>query len=467
VAALDLADIQGGIVNGYRYPAASHLFFRVPCADAGRGFLRCLLDGIALRPAARRTAPKAVNVALTYAGLKTLEVTDAVLRRLPTAFAEPTEQRAPRLLGDTGANGPSQWNLAMHDADVLVLVYGNDQTLSPAAEDVCETAKDCGVEFLRCQPAHSLTTLENQREHFGFADGFGQPAVEGAPARRRAGQGTPQADGVTWRDLKAGEFILGYPDEDGQGALGDPEALLLRNGSYMVYRKLEQDVAAFEALLDDHAGAFGATLPAGTRQDHAYLRELLAAKLFGRWRDGMALEIAPQRSGEEVSDLRRQAHQDRDNDFRYAQMDADGLVCPHGAHVRRMNPRDALPGDGALSRRHRIIRRGMPYGTAWAEESTDRDRGLIFMCFNADLERQFELVQRRWVNSGNSFGLGDDADVCAGVSRTPAKIVIPGHLPYLLDRRQVVFTRGCQYFLMPGINALRDIAAKRPGLVDQ
>jgi Dyp-type peroxidase family len=464
VAELDLDDIQGGILSGYTFTAAVHLFFRVPGADAGRAFLSRLLPRITT--AAPWTKPTfVVNVALTYAGLEALDVTYPVLRRLPTAFAEPTRRRARRLLGDTGPNDPATWNLPLEDVHVLVLLSGEDQSLPAAAAQVCLAAGQSGVEFLRCQHAHARTSLQNQREHFGFADGFGQPAVEGSPAQRRAGQGTPQGDGITWRDLKAGEFILGYPDEDGQGALSDPEAPLLRNGSYMVYRKLEQDVGGFEALLDAHAAAFGATLPPGAPRAHHYARELLAAKLFGRWRDGVALEIAPRRRAAEVMNLRTKANDDRDNNFRYDQTDDRGLVCPRGAHVRRTNPRDVLPGDGVLVRRHRILRRGLPYGTEWTEGSSDRDRGLIFLCFNADLERQFEFIQRRWMNDGNAFGLGDDRDVCAGIERTPSKAVIPGHRPYLLDRRQVVFTRGCQYFLMPGSNALRDIVAQRPGLV--
>jgi hypothetical protein len=120
-----------------------------------------------------------------------------------------------------------------------------------------------------------------------------------------------------------------------------------------------------------------------------------------------------------------------------------------------------------MSRRHRIIRRGMPYGTPWTKGTTDRDRGLIFMCFNADFERQFEFIQKRWVNDGNAFTLGDDRDLFAGTDQPLPKMVIQGARPYLLERRPIVFTRGCQYLLMPGLNALRDIVAGRKGLIDQ
>jgi Dyp-type peroxidase family len=470
VAELDLADIQGNILNGYTYPAACHLFFHVCSADRGRDFLHRLVDEVTIQSSTPwPTKPANVtNVALTYAGLEKLGVTDAVLRRLPGAFREPIEQRAADVLGDTGDNRPGLWDPGMRKSHVLVLVFGDDETVRAGVERVSEAASRCGLEPPHCQPARSL---DNQREHFGFADGFGQPAVEGAPMpttgarRRRPGQGVPQEDGITWRDLKAGEFILGYPDEDGVGVLEGPEAPLLRNGSYLVYRKLRQEVGRFEALLNGHADRFGATLPPGTPRDRAYLRELLAAKLTGRWRDGVALELAERRSPADVEHLRTKARRDLDNDFRYAQTDAEGRVCPRGAHVRRTNPRDDLPGGGALSRRHRIIRRGMPYGAEWTDGAHDDERGLIFMCFNADFERQFEFIQRRWVNDGNAFGLGDDRDFFAGTDQELPKMVIQGDRPYLLAREQVVFTRGCEYLLMPSISALRDIVSLRPGLV--
>jgi Dyp-type peroxidase family len=471
---LDLADIQGNILVGYGFPAGRHQFFHVPTAEAGRRFLSRILEEVTVQNAQPWTKkPRvAANVALTYAGLEALGVQDAVLAQLPAAFREPTRQRAERVLGDRARNAPCHWDLDASESHILVLLAVSDITETKpdeAAENVRGIASACGVEPGPCQPVQALP---NRREHFGWADGFGQPAVEGVPPghrgrrRARAGQGVPEPNGITWRDLKAGEFVLGYPDEDGPGTLGGPAAPLLRNGSYLVYRKLYQDVPGFHRLLREQARRYGATLPAEAPRDIDHLCEVLAAKLAGRWRDGVAVPLRERRRVEDTKRLADSASRNPDNNFRYAALDPHGRICPIGAHIRRTNPRDALVGGGALSRRHRIIRRGMPYGAQWdGSEQDSADRGLIFVCFNADIERQFEFVQTQWVNDGNAFGLGDDRDVFAGLDGGSPKLVIQGDVPFLMKRDQVVFTRGCEYLLMPGIDALRDIVATRPGLV--
>jgi Dyp-type peroxidase family len=472
VVALELADIQGNILNGYGFPRAAHLFCSVGDGADGRGFLgRLLGDGLQSAEVWGASKPEAVvNVALTFSGLERLGVEDAVLRELPGAFREPTRRRAERLLGDTGENAPPHWDLDTSGSHILVLVAASDPDDDAALRAAVGRAKDraaeCGVEVGPYQPARSL---ENQREHFGWADGFGQPAVEGAPVapsakpRRRIGQGVPLPDGITWRDLKAGEFVHGYPDEDNQ-LLSGRAAPLLRNGTYLIYRKLEQDVARFNEFLDTEAARYREAL--GLRSEpEEHVREMLAAKIVGRWRDGVALPLAERRSAEDTRRIRHEASADPDNDFRYARLDADGRICPRGAHIRRANPRDALVGGGETSRRHRIIRRGMAYGDPYDPANAgDGRRGLLFMCFNADIERQFEFVQTQWCNDGNAFHLGADRDVFSGHDRGTGKMTIEGPRPFLLGLRQVVFTRGCEYLLMPGLNALEDIVRGRPGV---
>jgi hypothetical protein len=175
--------------------------------------------------------------------------------------------------------------------------------------------------------------------------------------------------------------------------------------------------------------------------------ELVAAKLAGRWRDGSPLALEPwtneDRPREEL------------NDFRYAG-DSRGRACPLGAHVRRANPRDSLPGGAQRTRRHRIIRRGIPY------RSGER-RGLIFVCFNASIVRQFEVVNG-WLNDGDAFGLGRDPDVLAG-SRTPGRSVrmtIPGDTPVQFDSPEpLVRTCGGEYLFVPGLTTLEALADNR------
>jgi Dyp-type peroxidase family len=314
------------------------------------------------------------------------------------------------------------------------------------------------TEGLRVVAEHLADSLLNSREHFGFADGLAQPDIEGvAPGGRRqaaaAGGGVP-LPGAGWRPLRLGEFVLGYTDEDGETNEG-PDAGLVRNGTFMVYRRLEQRVFAFREALRD------AALETGLSQ------ETVAAKLVGRWRDGMPLELAPRRDVDDLSDVQAA---DPPNDFRYLPHDRTGDVCPVGAHIRRANPRDAIDFGGAvedsgpLTARHRIIRRGMPYGEslpAGAKKEDNAERGLLFVCFNANIARQFETVQANWCNDGDTFGLRNDQDYLFGNADGSGTMTVPvrgSHPRFVRVPDGIVATRGAEYLLLPSLDALRGLA---------
>ena len=171
----------------------------------------------------------------------------------------------------------------------------------------------------------------------------------------------------------------------------------------MVWRKLHQDVALFRHVLREAAAALRRT---ATRRSSR-------PRSSGAGRNGTPLVALARRPASRTSTPRPPGA----NDFRYAGDDPDGRRCPLGAHIRRSNPRDALGFDGLLSFRHRMIRRGMPYGPPLPAEATEddaRDRGLVFVCFNASISRQFEGVQAQWLNDGNIFRLGHDSDFLHG-----------------------------------------------------
>ncbi|MBV9940614.1 MAG: Dyp-type peroxidase [Solirubrobacterales bacterium] len=477
---LNFHDIQGNILRGYNFAGGLHYFVKVRDEHSGRALLRDLLPEVTRAVEWTERPVIAVNIALTYSGLEALGVQRTILDSLPSAFREPIRARAPRQLGDD--LGDWERKLGTSDTHVLVLLAssekprGQPEAPLPARFPQLACASVWLTQRLRahgadCVYRQDVATLPDQREHFGFADGLGQPAVEGM-TNNLPGQGTPDADPAAWRDIKAGEFILGYPDEDGEyaEAASGPAAWLLYDGTYMVYRKLEQDVPRFRELLSRQAEAYARaelnacrlTSPLSSRASF----ELMAAKLVGRWRDGRALELEPGPDRDKDGDLRTRTSGHIDNNFRYGD-DRDGHICPVGAHVRRTNPRDLGPsGHGA--RRHRIIRRGMPYGPPYRDwdgegERTKRpdhdERGLIFTCFNADLERQFEVVQGQWSNDGNDFGLGAEQDFLLGGRRT-GKMTIEGDPPFFVDRNErMVITRGCQYLLMPGLAALERLSA--------
>jgi Dyp-type peroxidase family len=483
---LNFHDIQGNILRAYNFGAGVHFFIHVRDEETGRALLRDLLPEVT-RATAWTTRPViALNIAMTFSGLKALSVDESILDTLPLAFREPIRKRARRQLGDN----PNEWDrrFGTPDTHLLVLLASSEKPNTAAASLPGRFPQlACARRWLlRRMRAHGarlvyrqwVATLSgDQREHFGFADGFGQPAVEHM-SKNWPGQGTPEPETGAWRDIKAGEFILGYRDEDGasisdRDSASRPATWLLYDGSYMVYRKLRQNVPMFLDLVAaqgrDYARAQRAAGVPTARTPRAEF-ELMAAKLVGRWRDGKAIELRP--GPNRNADLREVSHEFIDNDFRYGG-DAEGFTCPVGAHIRRTNPRDLLGRDGTESRRHRIIRRGAPYGPPYQgwdsgvedgmegahAEDDGRDRGLIFICFNADLEQQFEVVQGQWTNDGNEFGLGDDQDYLLG-SRLKGNMTIEGDPPFLLCRNdRVVVTRGCEYLFMPGLAALERLAA--------
>ena len=492
MVALELHDIQGNILRGYGFGEACYMFFEVPDAESGRSFLAELV--VSVQNGAEWESPPetATNIAVTYAGLRALGVGGAVLDELPAAFCEPIRERAAQLLDDTGPSAPEHWDPGLGTERTHILVTVNGRKIGSEAYRAETTrVRACavrhGLEIVHKQPA---TALDNRREHFGWADGFGQPSVAGTTWGKK-GDGMPLPDG-TWRDVKAGEFVLGYADEDHQTVSGHA-ASMLRNGTYMVYRKLYQNVAAFRKQLYDDAQKYGMSLSDQPPLDPDQLYELMAAKVVGRWRDGMPIAQVQRRADHVSRKLGARALPEPSNNFRYYTEDSLGLKCPLGAHIRRTNPRDALGwnGDGRMALRHRIIRRGMPYGK-FLEGPKDNDqdhglqddgedRGLIFVCFQADFERQFEVVQRLWCNDGNAFGLGNDKDYLLGDPTwappveedsppiplpdgrlSTCRVTIQGKPPHFVKgQAPVVLTRGCEYLLMPGIEALRGLANGR------
>ncbi len=286
----------------------------------------------------------------------------------------------------------------------------------------------------------------SNKEHFGYSDGFGNPHIASTGLPPRPGGGKPTDRG--WEPVAAGEFLLGHRNEAGEIAHTPPPINLFRNGTFVAYTKLHQNVGSFRRFLAEE----GARVPGGP--------ERLAAKMVGRWRDGTPLALSPDHPDPSIV-----ADADRVIDFRYA-ADPDGLRCPLGSHIRRANPRDALGFGTSLTAGRRIIRRGLPYGR-WipADEPGDDtgEHGVIFVALCASLQEQFEFVLQQWLNYGNEFSQGNDTDPLMGSRAASDKMVIPGdasapggHRPHVcFGLPQLVEMRGGAYFFMPSITALR------------
>ncbi|MEA2268685.1 MAG: hypothetical protein QOC64_1295 [Solirubrobacteraceae bacterium] len=465
MTALERDDIQGNVLRGYGFPFARYLFARVRDGAAARRWLAAQADPVTTDAEWDAEPSPAYNVALSFAGLRALGLPSHVLESFPADFRDGMAARADRL-GDAGAGAPGRWEDGLRDGrlHVLLTLAGRDDgALVREGRRLRDDFERHGLELTFEQPAAVLregtgAARGTGREHFGFTDGFGQPAIAGTARDAVPGQGIPVRRrpwhrprrgvvpsgtdrGLAWRPLAPGEFVLGYDDEDG-GPPPAPLAPLGRNGTFMVWRKLHQDVAAFRAFVDEAAAATGLG------------GDAVAAKVVGRWPDGSPLVLRPDRPDAVLGNDRG-----RVNDFSYAH-DAEGLLCPRGAHVRRTNPRDALAGGAGLTTRHRILRRGMPYGDPLppGAPADGDDRGLVFVCLQASIERQFEIVQGRWCNDGDAFGLGRAADPLAGAWTAPPLVTFGGRPPrYATAMDAFVTPRGGEYLFVPGIRALRSL----------
>jgi Dyp-type peroxidase family len=432
---LELDDIQSGVLRPRPTPyAATYIVLRIDDRKAGRELIRRMSAVVA--SAANPTSPLAdtwVSVALTYAGLNALGVPQCSLDTFAWEFRQGMAARA-KELGDTGESSPENWEKPLGTPDVhvvIVAVSPDAQRLEAALDRARKTYQEMrGITAIWRQDCHALPT---EKEPFGFRDGISHPAIEGS--------GIP---GTNPREqpLKAGEFVLGYRDELGGVQIPQPEALG-RNGTYIVFRKLHQRVAAFRQYLKANS-----TSP----QDE----ELLAAKMMGRWRSGAPLALCPFHDDPELgADPRRR------NDFLYREDDPAGFKTPGGSHIRRTNPRDA--SIAGFARIHRMIRRGAAYGPLLPEgvlEDDGADRGLMFAFVGAHLGRQFEFVQSQWINDGVFFGAGGAKDPIVGSNDEGGDFIAPRRpvRRRLQGLPRFVVTRGGEYGFMPGLQALRWLA---------
>jgi deferrochelatase/peroxidase EfeB len=210
----------------------------------------------------------------------------------------------------------------------------------------------------------------------------------------------------------------------------------------MAYRRLQQHVGAFRAFLRQHGGP--------TAED----QEWLAAKLMGRWRSGAPLVLAPEKDDSAIA-----GDPQRSNNFNYAKMDPQGYAVPLGAHIRRMYPRDTAVN----VRRRRMIRRGATYGPALPEGAAEDgvERGIAAFVICASLVRQFEFAQNVWINDPNFHELGNEHDPMIGTQDGTFDFTIPKRPIRKKIKGLPAFTtvKGGGYFFVPGIKALRYLAA--------
>lgn len=521
---LDLKDMQGLIVRGYNeLTAACFLLVRITDAALAKKYIRYLLEENFLTPADKNEiksslkyileAPgglgdekpvMAMHIAFTSSGLRKLDIPEKVLETFSREFSEGMSyshvvnemkiEERPMLLGDVKDNHPDKWKWGNKKNPVhgMIMFYARSTAeLDEFTARYFSDVADKGLELVSRQGTYEYSTAnrKNSKEHFGFRDGISQPIVDGL---KKASTAHPESV------IKAGEFILGYENEYGSytpspvvDASADPKNILPshavlsdkkdlgKNGTYLVYRELNQLVARFWKYLYDNSKE-----KAGTREDAAIK---LGSKLVGRWPGGAPLVLSPDNDDADKALYR---------DFGYHETDKDGYKCPFGAHIRRTNPRDQLHSgrdveqSKQMVRKHQILRRGRSFGEPYvlsmepaemlqklnkdqagmsAEEidRSDNIRGLHFICLQGDIKRQFEFIQNVWANTATFGDLCDEVDPL--ISPRPTDQQPDCHeftCPDTPIRRKYSnipeFTRtvGGDYFFMPGFKALEFIVSE-------
>jgi deferrochelatase/peroxidase EfeB len=496
---VDFSDVQGIVRFGYRkMTQAAYVLVRVKNAAAARAWLRSapVTSAVTMNP----PPTTALHVAFTSSGLKALGVRPDVIAGFSSEFlAGMTSDNRTRRLGDVGNNAPWRWQWGgTPEADdyphlaVMFFAEPQDGGVEALMGRTMNASWASAFSTIRCLGTENLDGVEP----FGFTDGISQPEIDWS-AQRDASAPVLDYGNV----VALGEFLLGYKNEykkytDRPLLDSSPATEMLlpaedspqkkdlgRNGTYLVMRQLRQDVRAFWQFAMNASGADAAAA------------DRLAAAFVGRTRDGSPL--VPTQSAS-IPGIGTDADSIRLNQFTF-DSDPTGAACPFGAHIRRANPRNAdYPGhptglakllatfglgrdafrEDLMSsvRFHRILRRGREYGPGLTPEQAvypappdDPERGLHFICLNANISRQFEFLQNAWIVNTKFSGMTGESDPLLG-----DREAIPGcpvtsdfNLPTAngLRRRvagvpQFVTVRGGAYFFLPGLRALSYFAAE-------
>ena len=396
--ALELDEIQGNVLAGFNTDIQMLVALTVSQpADfpAAASWLAQLAPSVTVASevqAGRSQIKSAVPAAGTWLcvaiGQRLLKATQPDVLIRDDAFSTGMLKRAPSKLADK--TDPDNWRVGGSDkpVDVLLIIAANDEkAVVDRADSLVASAAGSGLVKTYREPARRL----NDREHFGFRDGISQPKVMGYDAGG---------------DIGPGNFVFGYPQQAGSSPFSpvvDPRGIT-DNGSLLVFRRLEQNVQAFEKFCMDEFARIAPQWPGLTPQH-------LAALLVGRWPSG-----APVKAGQNTDP----GAPEPDNDFDFLD-DPAASSCPFGAHIRKINPRE---GPKDFRPVPRILRRGIPFGPAFEVAPDERDRGLAFLAFQSSIQTQFEFLTLHWMNSDANPAPG--SDLLVGRADAARTMQIPG-----------------------------------------
>ena len=478
---LDLADIQGFILRGYRMPMVRHFLLTVGVPAEARKLLGRFVSGdesdapqitaaddwhVGFEPGPTdnpadvpRCKPDyCLNLGITWPGLIALEIKD----RVPTisfksfgAFTAGAAERA-ELVGDTGAGAPQNWIAAFRTGGDHVLVTLH--ALSPEAmasysdrlsalfaegDAFREIWRQDGTALMEMKDGQLVPT---SKVHFGYTDGISMTTIRGGPERYPPDHQQPCESWLFVLRNEAENYFVPEPQELGL------------NGSFACFKMIVTDVVGFENFLQSNKGKIDP--------------ELLAAKICGRWRNGVPLALSPETDSPPGGIPLEQL-----NNYEYVNADGSGdpkgLRCPVGAHMRRVNPRgQPVTGQGepgGSNNTHRLIRRGMPYGPIYdpAQPYDGIERGLLGYFINSSLENQYEFVLNQWVNESEFAGAvrlnPKSKDPMIGTQDpTESIFVIPqasGAPPIKITGfSSFITTKAAAYCFLPSITAIKFVS---------
>jgi Dyp-type peroxidase family len=411
------------------------------------------------------------------------------------------------LLGDpvdpSAEGNPRNWVFGGPDREPdALLVFGADQeaSMTEMMAEHRQAAVDAGMGVLYEEQGGKLDP--EGHEHFGFQDGVSQPGVRGRinaemflVERTIAPDVLPEAwlygrpgQHLIW----PGSFLFGYETPGADPMLPAPPTLpgpaWSRNGSYVVYRRLRQDVAGFRAFAAEEAEALSRQGMTGVTAS------TLEASLVGRWPSGAPIARVP--AGDDPALGRdplannhfgfaadtptlRLAGGGTTNTYPEAHADPVGLTCPLAAHIRKVNTRDVGSDQGGRrsSFQRRVLRRGLPYGSVLPETGPDPDngnRGLMFLSYQASIVDQFEFLNTAWMSdpvaprspSGHDMVIGQNGQPgedrerrCVLFGHNSADELMLGNVSAVKD---VVISTGGGYFFSPSISAMRKVLSAAP-----
>ena len=525
---LNIDNIQGNILAGFNKDFQTLLFYNLDNVKAfkqslqpllGRGLISTTREVLRFNRVFKLFHSNGgdptglvatwVNLAISAAGLRKL-VPDALVQKFEDeAFKVGLALRAEHELDDpvdlAAEGNPRNWVVGGLEAAGkskpvhLVFIVASDTLprMNARVEFLKEHVK--GVTLIFEELGKNLPAPLSGHEHFKTLDGVSQPGIRGrisddphdvltprqnpekVDGQGRRTQGKPGQD-VLW----PGEFVFGYPAQDPDaetlddskgkirnGGTGKEIEDLTRDGSFLVFRRLRQDVFAFHKFLNDKAKLLSAA-PFSSPPDHVQPNQL-SAKLVGRWLSGAPVIRTPDVDNQPMGDddcannnfefnpdeppdhpiplaLGRfdceesfpDAFTD-DSDKTVDPEHATGIHGPFDMHIRKAYPRNDLTvseqtdASEVDTQTHRILRRGIPFGDVSASTPTQpvdddpgkhnsrsRGRGLHFLAYQTSIVRQFEFIVKNWVNNPAFSEEAAEGHECPGQKKLPT-----GHDPVI------------------------------------